>query len=653
MCGCGTEEKTNTAKGIVRINYKEDFELVVELLAGDKPYHLGDEDFRIDFMVMASRYTVGRTGGVCERCSVDGNKVRCFMDGHGLPPGELRAEVKVNTPDPNYADGNRLSVAIAEGTVVLVKDNTRFDGAVVKAAMSVALIDAYQLAKAHGYKGTIDEYYSTFTEIGHLKENIKGTLDEMTTAEKLRATAETERAKAETERQRKQESSNTAESERVKDEQQRQTNEQARQKAERLRVQQETARQQAENTRVKDEQLRTDSETKRQQAERERVQAENARSENENERLVSEQSRTDAEKLRADAETKRISAEQLRVEAETKRVETDKEIMSTLEYVNAQKYIKENEYEREVRAIEAIKNAPKDPTQDVWLDATDGEIKSGPAEGNLTKNAITYYYLGKRVIKGNFSGATKEGSNTANGYLRHLDLRNWDMTLCTDAGYKFYKYSSLVSLDTSNWNLSALVNGEYMFCGLFSLQALDTSNWNLSALTNGDDMFWSCRSLKTLDPSKWNLSALTNGRYMFKGCNSLQTLDTSNWNLSALVNMGYMFNECYSLQKLDFRKSTFRNVTIFDQTFAGCNILYELWLPLTFDKLTSLNLPISSWGSTDKGLASLRWTFGEGADDRTAKGLPPCTVRLNANVYDRLTDNERAAAAKKGWTITK
>lgn len=91
MCGsggtCGTEEKPNTAKGLVRINYKEDFELVVELLAGDKPYRLGNEDFRIDFMVMASRYTVGRTAGVCERCMVVGvNKVRCFMDGHGLPP---------------------------------------------------------------------------------------------------------------------------------------------------------------------------------------------------------------------------------------------------------------------------------------------------------------------------------------------------------------------------------------------------------------------------------------------------------------------------------------------------------------------------------------------------------------------------------------
>lgn len=552
MCGCGTEEKPSTAKGLVRINYKEDFELVVELLAGDKPYKLGDEDFRIDFIVMASHYTVGRTAGVCERCSVDDNKVRCFMDSHGLPPGELRAEVKVNTPDPNYADGKRLNVAIAEGVVLLVKDNTHFDGAVIKANIPVALVDAYQLAKAHGYKGTIDEYYATFTDIGQLKENIKGTLDEMTEAEKQRVAAETERAKAETERQRKQDSLNTAEEERVKNEQQRQNSEEKRQKgelnrftaenyrasaeverlnaeqqrnrteqarqtaenqrrknelerfgsenarfkseegrtqaetkrqtaeeqrkqseteransetarngnedartraeqqrnateeqraeAERQRVQQETSRQQAENTRVTDELLRTDSETKRQQAERERVQAENVRTENEKGRLANEQSRTEAEKLRADAETKRI--------------ETDKEIMSTLEYVNAQKYIKKNEYEREIRAIEAIKNAPKDPTQDVWLDATDGEIKSGPATENLTKNAITYYYLGKRVIKGDFTGATREHKWIGNKYVRHLDVRNWDMTLCIDANLKFYDYSNLVSLDTSNWNVT-------------------------------------------------------------------------------------------------------------------------------------------------------------------------------------------------------
>ena len=252
MCGCGTEEKTNTANGIVRINYKEDFELVVELLAGDKPYKLGDEDFRIDFIVMASRYTVGRTAGVCERCSVDGNKIRCFMDGHGLPPGELRAEVKVNTPDPNYADGSRLNVAIAEGVVLLVKDNTRFDGAVIKANIPVALVDAYQLAKAHGYKGTIDEYYATFSDVSALLESMRGVAEE----ERKRITSEKARNKAE---------------------QQRQDNEDTRQRADKDRTTAESYRASAEKERAKAEQQRKEAEVARNKAESYRASAEGKR----------------------------------------------------------------------------------------------------------------------------------------------------------------------------------------------------------------------------------------------------------------------------------------------------------------------------------------------------------------------------------------
>lgn len=469
--------KTPGATGLVRINYKEDFELVVELLADGRPYPLGDEDFRIDFTVMASRYSVGREGGACERCAVVGvNKVRCFMDGHGLPPGKLRAEVRVNAPDANYADGKRLSVAVAEGDVELVDGNTRLDGATVRASLPIFLVDAYQLAKERGYKGTMDEYYATFTDVSALLAKAR------------------DMAKAERERQ----------------------------EAERARREAETARE-------------------------------------------------------AEAETARAAWR-------------DMERM---------REIREGEYARELELVEKIKNAPKDPTRDVWLDATDGEIKSGPAEGNLTRNAITYYYLGRRVIKGDFSGPTKEGGG--NAFVRHLDVRNWDMTLCTDANRKFQGYTSLVSLDTSEWNLSALVNGEYMFAD--------------------------CNSLQALDASRWNLSSLNDATAMFANCNSLQTLD--------------------------FRKSTFRNVTSFANTLLNCHSLAELWLPLTFDKLTTLDLSIPSWGVTPEGLASLRWTFGDGADDRAAKGLRPCAVRLDASVYDRLTDEERTAAAKKGWTITK
>ena len=525
MCGCAAEEKTPSAKGIVRINYKEDFELVVELLADGKPYRLGNEDFRIDFMVMASRYTVGRTAGVCERCMVVGvNKVRCFMDGHGLPPGELRAEVRVDTPDVNYADGKRLSVAIADGVVVLVNDNTRFDGAVVTANIPVVLIDAYQLARERGYKGTMDEYYATFSDVSVLMAGLRDA---------------------------------------------------------------------------------SQAESRRREVDKER------------DALV--------EKMRA-----------------------------AWQDIERMCEIRKGEYARELELVERIRNAPKDPTQDVWLDATDGEVKSGPAEGNLTSKALAYYYLGRRMVRGSFTGASREDGWLGCKLVRHLDVRGWDMTLCTDASLKFQGYSNLRFLDTSGWSLAALTNGYYMFANCGSLQTLDTSNWNLSSLKSADSMFSNCGSLQTLDTSGWSLAALTNGYQMFANCGSLQTLDASKWSLAALTNGSYMFLNCANLRRLDMRGSSFHLVAEMARPFGGCNHMEELWLPMTFDKLSSLDLSdIPSWGITEEGLKSLRWTFGDGAEDRTAKGLQPCTVRLHVNVYDRLTDEERAAAAKKGWTITK
>lgn len=412
-CNCATEEKTSSAKGLVKINYKEDFELVVELLAGDKPYKLGEEDFSIDFIVMASHYTVGRTAGVCERCAVtDGNKVRCFMDSHGLPPGELRAEVKVNTPDPNYADGSRLNVAIAEGTVVLVKDNTRFDGAVIKAHIPVALVDAYQLAKAHGYKGTIDEYYATFTEIGHLKENIKGTLDEMTKAEKLRADAETERAKAETERQSNRDKFNTAESERVKNEQQRQDSEGKREQAELNRFTAENYRKSAEEERLNAEQRRNSAEQARKTAESQRAKNERSRVGSEIERAKAETQRQTAEENRKQAEedrqknrdrfnaaeTERVTAEQTRQTAETQR-QTNEDARQKAETVRqtAEKERATAEGKRQTdtqAAIERVNERAK-----TLRDGNDGKsaYESWKAQGNSGTEADFVSSLGNAM----------------------------------------------------------------------------------------------------------------------------------------------------------------------------------------------------------------------------------------------------------------
>ena len=137
------------------------------------------------------------------------------------------------------------------------------------------------------------------------------------------------------------------------------------------------------------------------------------------------------------------------------------------------------------------------------------------------------------------------------------------------------------------------------------------------------------------------------GNGAFYGCTSLASITIPN-SVTSIGNGA--FYSCTSLASITIPNSV---TSIGNYAFYGCMSLAELWLPLTFDLLTSIDLSISSWGSTDKGLASLRWTFGEGADDRTAKGLQPLTVRLSSNSFNLLTEEERAAALAKGYTITK
>ena len=230
----------------------------------------------------------------------------------------------------------------------------------------------------------------------------------------------------------------------------------------------------------------------------------------------------------------------------------------------------------------------------MWLDATDGEIKSSPASEGINANAYKYYYIGRREVVGKMQNAG------ANKYVTHLDLTAWNVDDCTDA----------------SWMLAQSENLQTVAIGRM--------------------------------PNVINIY-----RMLFK-CPSLLEFDANGWNCHGLTEIKWIFDGDASLRRVDFRSCSFHNVPEANGIFSGCTGLVELWLPMTFDLLSNLNLWYTTvWGATPEGLASLRWTFGEGADDRTAKGLQPCTVRLHANVYDRLTDTERTAAAKKGWTITK
>nr|DAK64682.1 MAG TPA: protein of unknown function DUF285 [Caudoviricetes sp.] len=526
ICYNGAEEP-QTAKGIVKINYKEDFEVVVELMAGDEPYKIGEvDDFEIKFQVGVATYSVGRKAGVWNRCELaDENKVRCFLSKHKLHVGRLRVEVYVKTQDANFENGKRLHVAIAEGVVELVRENSRFDAAEIKAYVPMVLTDAYKLAKEHGYGGTQEEYYNTFSDITSLLGELRSV---------------------------------------------------------------------AEN-------------------------------------------------------------ESQRVEAEKKREEYTDKIHATLGEAERLAALRKKEYEQEMEVRKVVEAEPKDPQYNIWFDMKTGTVKRTPVEDPLSCTTYRVYYMGAYTVKGWYGALARGyGGPEKNEYVKELDLSRWDTTLMTSAVEMFSGWENLKFVDLDGWTMENVENTRNMFSGCNSLQTLDTSSWDLSNLIKAGAMFSDCNSLQTLDTSSWNLSNLIEAVVMFDNCNSLQTLDTSSWNLSNLIETSYMFSGCSSLKKLDFRNSTFRKVESANDMLRGVDSLQELWLPLTFDLLEELKINgTSKWGETEEGLKSLKWTFGEGADDRVARGLKPCVITLDRKVYDRLSDEERAAAAKKGWTIAK
>lgn len=523
---CGGAEEPQTAKGIVKINYKEDFEVVVELMAGDEPYKIGEvDDFEIKFQVGVATYSVGRKAGVWNRCELaDENKVRCFLSKHKLHVGRLRVEVYVKTQDANFDNGKRLHVAIAEGVVELVRENSRFDAAEIKAYIPMVLTDAYKLAKEHGYEGTQEEYYNTFSDITSL-------LGE------LRAVAGNERQ---------------------------------------------------------------------------------------------------------------------RVEAEKKREEYTDKIHATLGEAERLAALRKKEYEQEMEVRKVVEAEPKDPQYNIWFDTKTGTVKRTPVEDHLSCTTYRVYYMGAYTVKGRLGTFSAPYSDSGNQYVKELDLSRWDTTLITDVSAMFYSWKALRSVNFDGWTMKNVRDANGMFENCDCLKYIDTSSWQMKSLQNAGFMFSYCTGLDALDTSSWDLSELTSGSFMFRNCSSLQELDTSKWDLSNIKWTGAMFENCSSLKKLDFRNSTFRKVDSASDMFYGVDSLQELWLPLTFDLLEELKINgTSKWGETEEGLKSLKWTFGEGADDRVAKGLKPCVITLDRKVYDRLSDEERAAAAKKGWTIAK
>ena len=93
----------------------------------------------------------------------------------------------------------------------------------------------------------------------------------------------------------------------------------------------------------------------------------------------------------------------------------------------------------------------------------------------------------------------------------------------------------------------------------------------------------------------------------------------------------------------------FSNIkTIIGSCFSNINIV-ALYMPFNFDSCTGVvkMSGLTNWTDHD----SLIWSLLTHSTDRTAQSLGTQTIKLSANSYNALTEDERSQIEAKGYTL--
>ena len=153
-------------------------------------------------------------------------------------------------------------------------------------------------------------------------------------------------------------------------------------------------------------------------------------------------------------------------------------------------------------------------------------------------------------------------------------------------------------------------------------------------VTNMYYMFYYCSKLTAIP--QLDTSNVTNMGYMFVNCSELTAipqLDTSN-----VTNMGYMFFNCSNLTAIPQLDTS--NVTNMDSMFYHCSKLEAI-------HMTNINANLSIRAST----LFTREALVEIIGNLKAQTSGSKTLTMGSTNLAKLTDEDKAVATGKGWTL--
>ena len=197
----------------------------------------------------------------------------------------------------------------------------------------------------------------------------------------------------------------------------------------------------------------------------------------------------------------------------------------------------------------------------------------------------------------------------------------------------FSSSSYVKTISSFNYDTSKLTSLSYAFYGCYNLIyicPIDTSN-----VTDMYAMFYNCTKITNLP--YFDTSKVTDMSGMFKFCRELN--DTIDYDTSKVTAMDYMFDGCQRLTKISLLDT--HNLLSAEMMFNDC---VELTTLGGFKGL-KVNLDLSDSKSLTH--ESLMNVINYAADVTS----DPKTLTLGSTNLAKLTDDEKAIAANKGWTL--
>ena len=201
-----------------------------------------------------------------------------------------------------------------------------------------------------------------------------------------------------------------------------------------------------------------------------------------------------------------------------------------------------------------------------------------------------------------------------------IDLSGIDTSSVTNMSNMFNdcsKFTNVLQFDTSN---VTSMDSMFSYCSkLTSIPQLDTSN-----VTDMDGMFNSCSGLTYIP--QLDTSNVTSADNMFQYCSSLTSIP-----LLDVSNLNKVYRLTYSCSKLQ-HLGGFKNLGM-KSSFSGTNDNYFLYA-----------CPLLTHESIMNVINNLY--------DRAAAGYSVLKLKLHANTLALLSDEEKAIATNKGWTLS-